>query len=275
MPPFGKKSSISIDRPSLEYLSHRGPHRVAAGNLADAGMPGLVFAPTSGRGLPAVALSHGWLQPARRYSDTMRYLASWGFVVVAPDTERGPIPSHGAMAMDLTTALDLVATGKLGNGRVRVDPEKLGVIGHSIGGGAAVLAAAARSGIGAVVTVTAAATHPSAVEAAARVRVPGLHLTGADDDMAEGDGSSIAAAWAGEAQLRTVKGASHLGLAEGSHWSSTLTGSGNEKRIQHLVRLLATAFLLRHLTDGEQLADELEGKVRGTTLEDLDEVRAE
>jgi dienelactone hydrolase len=275
MPPFGKKSSISIDRPSLEYLSHRGPHRVAAGNLADAGMPGLVFAPTSGRGLPAVALSHGWLQPARRYSDTMRYLASWGFVVVAPDTERGPIPSHGAMAMDLTTALDLVATGKLGNGRVRVDPEKLGVIGHSIGGGAAVLAAAARSGIGAVVTVTAAATHPSAVEAAARVRVPGLHLTGADDDMAEGDGSSIAAAWAGEAQLRTVKAASHLGLAEGSHWSSTLTGSGNEKRIQHLVRLLATAFLLRHLTDGEQLADELEGKVRGTTLEDLDEVRAE
>ncbi len=275
MPPFGKKSSISIDRPSLEYLSHRGPHRVAAGNLADAGMPGLVFAPTSGRGLPAVALSHGWLQPARRYSDTMRYLASWGFVVVAPDTERGPIPSHGAMAMDLTAALDLVATGKLGNGRVRVDPQKLGVIGHSIGGGAAVLAAAARSGIGAVVTVTAAATHPSAVEAAARVRVPGLHLIGADDDMAEGDGSSIAAAWAGEAQLRTVKGASHLGLAEGSHWSSTLTGSGNEKRIQHLVRLLATAFLLRHLTDGEQLADELEGKVRGTTLEDLDEVRAE
>ncbi|QNK83017.1 dienelactone hydrolase family protein [Nakamurella sp. PAMC28650] len=275
MPPFGKKSSISIDHPSLEYLSHRGPHRVAAGNLADAGMPGLVFAPTSGRGLPAVALSHGWLQPARRYSDTMRFLASWGFVVVAPDTERGPIPSHGAMAMDLTAALDLVATGKLGNGRVRVDPQKLGVIGHSIGGGAAVLAAAARSGIGAVVTVTAAATHPSAVEAAARVRVPGLHLIGADDDMAEGDGSSIAAAWAGEAQLRTVKGASHLGLAEGSHWSSTLTGSGNEKRIQHLVRLLATAFLLRHLTDGEQLADELKGKVRGTTLEDLDEVRAE
>ena len=275
MPPFGKKSSISIDRPSLEYLSHRGPHRVAAGNLADAGLPGLVFAPTSGRGLPAVALSHGWLQPAHRYADTMRYLASWGFVVVAPDTQKGPIPSHGAMALDLAAALDLVATGKLGNGRVRVDPQKLGVIGHSIGGGAAVLAAAAERTIGAVVTVTAAATRPSAVEAATRVRVPGLHLVGADDEMADGDGSSIAAAWAGDALLRTVKGASHLGLAEGAHWSSTLTGSGNEKRIQHVVRLLATAFLLRHLTDGDQLADELEGKVKGTTLEDLDEVRAE
>ncbi len=274
MPLFAKKSLIGIDRPSLEYLAHRGPHRVAVGNLADAGTPGLVFAPVSGRGLPAVALSHGWLQPAHRYADTMRYLASWGFVVVAPDTQKGPIPSHGVMARDLTTALRVVAGGKLGNGRVRVDDRKLGVLGHSIGGGAAVLAAAGDSSIRAVVTVTAAATRPSAVEAATRVQVPGLHLVGSDDDMADGDGASIAAAWAGPAMLRTVKGASHLGLAEGSHWSSTISGSGNEKRIQQVVRLLATAFLLRHLNAADQLADDLEGKVRGTALEDLDEVRA-
>ena len=226
-------------------------------------------------GLPAVALSHGWLQPAGRYADTMRYLASWGFVVVAPDTEKGPVPSHGAMARDLTRALHLVAGSNLGNGRVRVDGRRLGVIGHSIGGGAAVLAAADDPSIGAVVTVTAARTFPSAVEAATRVRVPGLHLVGADDEMADGDGSSIAAAWAGETLLRTVKGTSHLGLAEGSHWSSTLSGSGDEKRIQQVARMLATAFLLRHLTDQDQLADELDGKVKGTTLEDLDEVRAE
>ena len=275
MPPFGKKTPVSIDRPSLEYLAHRGPHRVAAGNLADAGMPGLVFAPTSGRGLPAVAISHGWLQPAHRYADTMRYLASWGFVVVAPDTEKGPIPSHAAMSRDLSAALHLVSTGKLGNGRVRVDTRKLGVIGHSIGGGAAVLAAASDSSIGAVVTVTAAATKPSAVEAASRLHIPSLHLVGADDDMADGDGASIAAAWAGPATLRTVKGTSHLGLSEGSHWTSTITGSGEEKRIQQVVRLLSTAFLLRHLSEQDQLADELEGKIKGTTLEDLDAVREE
>ncbi len=273
MPLFTKKPVISVERPSLEYLAHLGPHRVAAGNLADGGIAGLVFAPVSGRGLPAVALSHGWLQPARRYADTMRYLASWGFVVVAPDTQRGAIPSHGAMALDLAAALHLVAAAKLGNGRVRVDDRKLGVIGHSIGGGAAVLAAAADPAIGAVVTVTAAATTPSAVEAASRVTVPGLHLVGSDDDMAEGDGASIAESWAGPAQLRTVKGTSHLGLAEGSHWTTTVSRSGDEKRIQQVVRLLATAFLLRHLTDQDQLAEELEGKVKGTTLEDLDALR--
>jgi len=273
MPLFAKKPLISVERPSLEYLAHLGPHRVAAGNLADGGMPGLVFAPVSGRGLPAVALSHGWLQPARRYADTMRYLASWGFVVVAPDTQKGPIPSHGAMAMDVSAALHLMADARLGNGRVTVDGRKLGVIGHSIGGGAAVLAAAADASIRAVVTVTAAATRPSAVEAASRVQVPGLHLVGADDEMAEGDGTVIADAWAGPASLRTVKGASHLGLAEGSHWSSTVTGSGDEKRIQQVVRQLATAFLLRYLTDQDQLAEEIEGRIKGTTLEDLDAAR--
>ena len=274
MPLFGKKTSIGIDRPSMEYLAHQGPHRVAAGNLISAGMPGLVFAPVAGRGYPVVALSHGWLQSVSRYADTMRYLASWGLVVVAPDTQRGPVPSHAALAQDLQTALHLVADGRLGNGRVRVDAAKLGLIGHSIGGGAAVLAAAGDQTVGAVVTVTAAATRPSAVEAATRVHVPSLHLIGAQDEMADGNGQSIATAWGGPAQLRTVKGATHLGLAEGSHWTSKVTGSGNEKGTQQLTRMLATAFLLRHLTDADQLADDLEGKVKGTTLEDLDAARA-
>lgn len=275
MPLFGKKPAIGIDRPSLDYLAHLGPHRVASGSLTPAGLPGLVFAPVAGRGYPVVGLSHGWLQPAARYADTMRYLASWGLVVVAPDTQRGPIPSHGAMAQDLLLSLRQVAGSRLAGGRVRPNGDRLGVLGHSIGGGAAVLAAAAEKSVGAVVTVTAAATRPSAVEAATRVHVPGLHLVGAEDDIAADDGRAIAAAWAGPAQLRTVKDASHLGLAEGSDWTSKITGSGDEKKTQQVTRLLATAFLLRHLTDGEQLADELEGKIKGTTLEDLAAVRAE
>ena len=275
MPLFGHKPKIGIDRPSLDYLAHLGPHRVASGSLVPAGMPGLVFAPVAGRGFPVVGVSHGWLQRAARYADTMRYLASWGLVVVAPDTERGPIPSHGAMAQDLLTSMQRVADGRLGNGRVRTNGDRLGVVGHSIGGGAAVLAAAAQRSIGAVVTVTAAAARPSAVEAATRVQVPGLHLVGEQDDIAADDGRAIAAAWAGPAQLRTVKDASHLGLAEGSDWTSTVTGSGNEKKTQQVSRLLTTAFLLRHLTDADQLADELEGKIKGTTLEDLAAVRAE
>ena len=35
--------------------------------------------------------------------------------------------------------------------------------------------------------------------------------------------------------------------------------------------MLASAFFIRYLTDADQLADELEDKVKGTTLEDLDD----
>lgn len=275
---MAKSPAYSIHRPSLEYLAFRGPHRISAGRTDQAGLPGVVYAPVFGRALPVVALGHGWLQPAGRYADTLRYLASWGFVAVAPDTQRGPIPSPGALALDLQAALHLMAGGRLGGGRVRVDPRKMGVMGHSIGAGAAVLAAAADPDISAVVTVTAAETRPSAVEAATRVRVPGLHLVGGEDEMAGestlSDGAAIAAAWAGPSQLRTLKKVGHLGLPEGKHWSTALIGSTGVKRAQQVTRILATAFFLRHVDGQEQLADDLEGKLGGTTIEDLEELRA-
>ena len=163
---MAKRQPPSIKRPTLEYFAYRGPNRVAIGDLAPAGMPGLIFAPTSGRRCPIVAFGHGWLQSADRYSDTMRYLASWGIIVVAPNTHRSLFSSHQGLGLDLSRALRMVAYGELGAGRVRGDLRRMGVIGHSTGGGAAVLAAARDDQIKAVVTVTAAETKPSAVEAA-------------------------------------------------------------------------------------------------------------
>ena len=271
------KSTPNVDRPTLDYLSYRGPHRVAVGRLDPSGLPGLVVAPASGRDLPLVAIGHGWLQPVARYTETMRFLASWGIATVAPDTERGFLPSHGALARDLRTALDIMVGGRVAGGRVRSDGGRTGVLGHSIGGGAAVLAAAAEPAIKAVMTVTAADTRPSAVGAATKVKVPGLHLVGGDDDMAgsgeSSDGAAIAAAWAGDSQLRVIKGVGHYGLPEGKHWSTAIVGSSGVKKAQQATRLMAAAFFLRHLADQDQLADELEGKIAGTSPEDLEKVR--
>lgn len=261
----------SIERPTLEYLQYRGPHRVAAGPLDPSGLPGLLYAPVYGRNLPLVAFGHGWLQPASRYTELFSFMASWGIVVVAPDTRRGPIPSHGGFALDLRNALGVAAAGRLGGGRVRVDPSRAGVMGHSLGGGAAVLAAAADRDIRAVVTVTASETSPSAVAAARSISAPSLHLVGSEDSMAgsslSSDGARIAQAWSGPTQLRTVKGAGHLGLPEGSHWSTALLGSSGVKKVQRASRVLATAFFLRHLTDQTQLADDLDEAFAGTELE--------
>lgn len=258
----------ALHHPTFEYLSHLGPHRVASGVLDPAGVPGSVYAPVSGRDLPVIGLAHGWLQPVRRYRDTMRYLASWGFVVVAPATERGPIPSYSGLGADLSRALRAVANSSLAGGVLTVSDKKFGVLGHSVGGGAAVLAAAGDAGIKAVVAVTPAASKP-ALRAAGNVLAPGLILVGKYDAMSDAAGEALARSWAGPVQLREVKGAKHFGLSEGSHWTTALVGDGKDKRLQAATRTLATAFLLRHVAGHDQLADELESKVPGTSIVDL------
>lgn len=109
----------------LSTLTSRGPHRVLRGNLAIAGQPGVVYTPESGRNLPAVAFGHGWMSGSDHYRSLLEHLASWGFVTAAPDTERGPIPSHIGLATDLLTTLDICAGVRLGDGAISVHPDKL------------------------------------------------------------------------------------------------------------------------------------------------------
>lgn len=263
--------SPSIEHPTMDYLNHLGPYRVAAGELALAGLPGLIFAPVSGQDLPAVAFGHHWLQPVKRYADTLRYLASWGIVAIAPATEKGPLPSHGGLGIDLSTSLQLIANSRLADRAVSVDPAKFGVAGHGTGGGAAVLAAAGDSSIKAVVTVNAANVRPSPITAAGLVLAPGLHIAGGNDSYTplKSNAQLIAEGWAGKVQLRTIKKGEHLGLAEGKHWTSSLLGEKTQKQTQQISRALMTAFFLQHLNGQDQLADELTKKISGTVRDGL------
>ena len=47
-------------------------------------------------------------------------------------------------------------------------------------------------------------------------------------------------------------------------------GADSDKRVRQATRTLASAFFIRHLTDADQLADELEDKVKGTSVEPLE-----
>lgn len=220
------------------------------GDLALVGMPGVVFTPQSGLGLPAVTFGHGWLQPTARYEELLRHLASWGMVAAAPATGPGALPSHHQFAIDLRSALDLCVGVRLGDGEIRVDPDKLGLAGHGMGGGCAVLAAAADDRCRAVVTLALAETMPSAVAAARECTMPGLHLAAGKDRVAPpiGHAQPVAKAWGGPVQLRTLPKASHLGFAQGQHWSDWLVDGSPEYSTRRVSRPLITAFLLRHLT---------------------------
>lgn len=238
-------------------LARRGPHRVLRGDLALAGLSGVVMTPERGLGLPAVAFGHGWLQPTRRYTGTLAHLASWGIVAAAPATQRGPVPSHLELAADLRSALDVCAGVRLGPGEISVNPERLGLVGHSMGAGAAVLATADDDRVAVFVGFATAETSPSAVAAATRCRVPALFLNAEEGGLTPADVNAepIARAWAGPAVTRRVGDASDVGLVEGRHYGDLLVSGGSERRTQKVVRALATAFLLHHLTGDKRYAE--------------------
>jgi len=251
-----------------EELSHRGPHRVLRGDLALVGLPGVVFTPTAGLGLPAIAFGHGWLQPPERYHGLLRHLASWGFVVAAPATQRGPLASHRLLAADLRTALDVCVGVRLGDGEISVDEGKLGLAGHSVGGGCAVLAAAEDPRVRAVATLAATQTKPFSTDAASRCRMPALHVAAGQDVIAPAVGHAglIASNWAGEAQLRLLPKANHLGFTEGRHWSSLLLPGKAEHGTQRLAKILLTAFFISHLTGTTRFRPVLEEDIKGAAI---------
>src|SRR4051794_11897989 len=252
-----------------EELFHRGPHRVLRGDLALVGLPGVVYTPTAGLGLPAIAFGHGWLQPPERYAGLLRHLASWGFVVAAPATQRGPLASHRLLAADLRTALDVCVGVRLGDGEISVDGGRLAVAGHSVGGGCAVLAAAEDPRVRAVATLAATQTKPFSTDAASRCRMPALHLAAGQDLVAPAVGHArlIAANWAGDAQLRLLPKANHLGFTEGRHWSNLLLPGKAEHGTQRLAKILLTAFFLTHLTDTTRFRPVLEADLKGAAIE--------
>ncbi|WP_094285874.1 dienelactone hydrolase family protein [Mycobacterium lehmannii] len=240
----------------FKALTRRGPHRVLRGDLAFAGLPGVVFTPDSGFSLPGVAFGHDWLATADRYSGTLEHLASWGIVAAAPATETGLAPSALNFAYDLGTTLDIITGVRLGAGEISVHPNKLGVVGHGFGGSAAVFTAAGMPvKPKAVVAIFPTVTSPPAEEPAAALEVPGLVLSGPGDPMTlRSNAVELARTW-NKATLRTVNGAKPGGLIEGRRLARAVGLPGADRSTQKVVRALITGYLLHTLTGDKTYRD--------------------
>lgn len=247
--------SANLKKP-LATLSKRGPHRVLVGDLGYTGITGKVYTPAEGNGLPAVAFGHDWTKKVKNYHATLRHLASWGIVVGAPDTETGLNPDHAGFAADLDSTLQILAGVKLGEGKITVNPGRLGVVGHGMGGGAAVLAAANNPRVHAVAALFPAVVSPSADAAARAVDVPGL-IVGSEDGEIFGAGNPerLAYNWAGDLAFRRVDGINQQGFTEDVLFRFTVgmglpQGAGQER-----VRGLLTGFLLHQLAHEKKYSD--------------------
>ncbi|MDG3008986.1 hypothetical protein G4X40_02350 [Rhodococcus sp. D2-41] len=243
----------------VSRLSRRGPHRVLRGDLAFAGLPGIVCTPQEGLGLPAVAFGHGWMTRPVGYLQTLAHLASWGIVAAAPATQCGPVPSHLALASDLSTTLDICTGVRLGPGEISVHPDRLALAGHGMGAGAAVLTAARRP-VSAVVPMFPAPTTPRASTVAASLSTPALILASPSSLTAlDSDAVALASAWGGAvdgkpALLRTLAKSDEGGLVEGRRALKYVGLPGTDRGTQRLARVLLTGFLLYHLTDDKDYA---------------------
>jgi pimeloyl-ACP methyl ester carboxylesterase len=237
-------------------LTRRGPHRVLRGDLAFAGLSGVVYTPESGMNLAGVAFGHDWVAGADRYHGTLEHLASWGIVAAAPDTETGIAPSVLNLAFDLGTTLDIIAGVRLGPGKISVHPTKLGVVGHGFGGSAAVFAAAGMPAKpNAIVAIFPTVTKPPAQQPAASLPVPGLVLTAPGDPMTlRSNAVELARVWKGTT-LRTVNKAKAGGLIEGRRLARVVGLPGADRSTQKVVRGLLTGYLLHMLTGDKTYRD--------------------
>ncbi|MCV7227354.1 dienelactone hydrolase family protein [Mycolicibacterium komossense] len=237
-------------------LTRRGPYRILRGDLAFAGLPGVVYTPESGLNLPAVAFGHDWLTPAARYAGTLEHLASWGIVAAAPDTEKGLAPSVLNLAFDLGTTLDILTGVRLGPGKISVHPGKVAVAGHGFGGSAAVFAAAGMPNrVKSVAAVFPAVTKPSAEQPAATLKVPGVVFGAPGDQVTlRSNALTLSRVWDG-AELRIVSKAEADGLAEGRRIAKFVGLAGSDRRTQKSVRALLTGYLLYTLTGDKTYKD--------------------
>lgn len=223
------------------------------GDLDYAGLPGKIYTPAEGTGLPAIAFGHDWMKDISKYHGTLRHLASWGIVVAAPNSEKRISPDHRGFAADLESSLQILAGVRLGTGNITVSPHRLGLVGHGMGASAAILAAAGRPNLAAVAALYPAQSTPPADAAASSVTAPGLVIGSEESPLFDfGNAPKIASQWAGECTYLEIDGASHQSLSEDTFFKLA-TGLGGVKAApRELIRGVLTGFLLHRLAGERQ-----------------------
>lgn len=258
----------------LDLLSRRGPHGVDRGDLGFTGTPGMVFVPRDAPSpAPLVAFAHDWARGPRDYVDTFKHLASWGFVVVAPGTDRSGRPHHQHFANHLSAAIEEVLMARLGREKVRADPRRIGVAGHGLGGGVAALLASQRTDIDAVAMVFPTATVPSAADRAMMADASALLLSASGGTHAT-DAKDLHLAWRGDLVHRRLDKAIETGFVEGVPLLKGIGMADPDRRTHRAVRPLLAGYLLATLAgdDTYKAFAEPEEKIKGSepvTLESL------
>jgi predicted dienelactone hydrolase len=136
---------------------------------------------------PVIVFGHGFAMAWSAYENIWTRFAEEGYIIAFPRTESGlfPAPNHGNFGQDLSLVVDKIV--ELNTTASSLFENKIngnaGIMGHSMGGGAAFLGSANNTSIKTVVGLAPAETNPLASEAAINVTVPTLILSGSKDGV--------------------------------------------------------------------------------------------
>jgi len=99
---------------------------------------------------PLITFAHGFQLPASQYYVSAQHLAGFGFVVCVPEYPAGLFnPNHANNAKELLGVIDW-ALGASSPIAAKIDPQRIGATGHSLGGKLSIIAASQDNRIKAV-----------------------------------------------------------------------------------------------------------------------------
>ncbi len=204
---------------------------------------------------PGISFGHGYQVNPDKYRSTFAHLASWGYAVIASRSGGELFPSHQNFANDLIYCLTwLIEQSENPASFIYqfLDSSSLGLSGHSMGGGASILAAAADHRVKAVANLAAANTNPSAITAIQSVHVPVCLISGSDDTIVPvgSHGQLMYNNALAPKQLPVIQGGSHCGFMDSN---ILFCDSGSLSRNEQLAitRHLLTAFFELHLKQND------------------------
>jgi predicted dienelactone hydrolase len=139
---------------------------------------------------PVITFGHGFAMSWDAYTNIWQHYVARGFILAFPRTEGGliPGPSHGDFGSDLLIVNDKMMALNSNNTSIFYGSvlQKSAIMGHSMGGGAAILAASNTINyphMQTVIGLAPAETTPSAIAAAPTVGIPTLIFSGSSDGV--------------------------------------------------------------------------------------------
>ncbi len=205
----------------------------------------------SGAPYPAISFGHGFLQTVSQYQSTLQHLATWGYFVIASDSEGSLFPNHQNFANDMRYCLTFLERENQSAVSMlfgQVNTARFGMSGHSMGGGCSILATSADPRVKALANLAAANTTPSAIAVMPMVMVPVSLICGSNDTVVppSSNGQLMYNAGGPPRQLPIIAGGFHCGFTD-ANFIGCDNGTITRAAQLAITRRLLTAFFNLYL----------------------------